>query len=94
MKRFKKITKYLYIPFWLLIAAMFCGLLIIQFSRYEDYRYELNRLTAELYREKQIYIDLQHQQVFYQSDAYIERLAREMLGYVRQDEIIFQNIAD
>ena len=85
---------YLYIPFWLLIVGMFTGLIAMQIGRYEDYRRELNRLTIELEEEKQIAIDLRYQQAFYESDAYIERLAREMLGFVRQDEIIFRNIVD
>ena len=85
---------YFYIPFWLLIGGMFLGLIAMQAGRYEDYRRELNRLTAELESERQIAVDLQYQRAFYESDAYIERLAREMLGFVRQDEIIFQNIAE
>ena len=85
---------YLYLPFWLLIIGMFTGLIAMQIARYEDYRQELDRLTTELTREQQIAVDLRHQQAFYESDAYIERLAREMLGFIRQDEIVFQNIAD
>ena len=90
----KKSRMYLYIPFWLLIVGMFAGLIAMQLSRYDNYRRELNRLTAELSQEQQIAHDLRYQQAFIESDAYIERLAREMLGFVRQDEIIFQNIAD
>jgi len=93
-KRRFKARMYLYIPFWLLIVGMFTGLIAMQIGRYEDYRRELNRLTIELEEEKQIAIDLRYQQAFYESDAYIERLAREMLGFVRQDEIIFRNIVD
>ena len=93
-KRKKKGRMYLYIPFWLLIAGAFAGLLVVQMARYEDYRRELDRLRAELVREQQIAEDLRHRQAFYESDAYIERLAREILGFVRQDEIIFRNIAE
>ena len=93
-KRRNKTRLYLYVPFWLLIAGMFIGLLAIQYSRYEGYRQELNRLQAELEREQQIAMDIRHRQAFYESDAYIEQLAREMLNFVREDEIIFQNIAE
>jgi len=74
--------------------GMFAGLIAMQLSRYEEYRRELDRLTAELEQEQQVAVDLRYRQAFYDSDAYIELLAREMLGFVRQDEIIFQNIAD
>ena len=90
----RKIRMYLYIPFWLLIVGMFTGLMVIQLSRYLDYRVELNRLKDELRQEEQVYVDLHHRRAFYESDSYIERLARDMLGFVRQDEIVFQNIAD
>lgn len=85
---------YLYIPFWLLIVGAFLGLMVIQWSWYEDYRNDLDRLRAELAQEEQIAADLMHRRAFYESDAYIELLAREMLGFVRQDEIVFQNIAE
>ena len=90
----KKSQLFLYIPFWLLIIGMFVGLIAMQLSRYENYRYELNRLQAELAHEQQVGIDLRHRQAFYESDAYIEQLAREMLGFIRQDEVVFQNIAE
>jgi len=85
---------YLYLPFWLLIIGMVAVLIVIQFTTYQEYRQELDRLTAELAQEEQIAADLRYRQAFYESDAYIERLARERLDFVRQDEIIFRNIAN
>jgi len=55
---------------------------------------QLDRLAAELAREVQAGEDLRYRQAFYASDAYIEQLARERLGFIRQDEIVFQNIAE
>ena len=94
MRKRRKARMYLYIPFWLLIIGMFAGLIAIQLGRYNDYRIELDRLTIEFRQEEQIAEDLRYRQAFYESDTYIEQLAREMLGFIRQDEIIFQNIAD
>jgi len=85
---------YFYLPFWLLIIGMFSALTVMQMSRFEGYRQQLDRLEAELTRERQAGADLRYRQAFYASDAYIERLARERLGFVRQDEILFQNIAE
>ena len=89
-----KIKWLLYGPLWILIIGAFTGLIVVQLAEYESYRIELDRLTAELIYEQQVAQDLRHRQAFYESDAYIEQLAREMLGFVRQDEIVFQNIAE
>ena len=66
----------------------------MQMSRFEGYQQQLNRLQADLAREVQAGEDLRYRQAFYASDAYIERLARERLGFVRRDEIVFQNIGE
>ena len=94
MKKRRRLSMFLYVPFWMLIVGAFTGLLITQMSRHEYYRRDLERLQAELAREQQIAYDLKYRRAFYESDAYIEQLARERLGFVRQDEIIFQNIAN
>jgi len=73
---------------------MFSALTVMQMSRFEGYQQQLNRLQADLAREVQAGEDLRYRQAFYASDAYIERLARERLGFVRRDEIVFQNIAE
>ena len=83
-----------YVPFWLLIIGTFIGLAVMQFSRYEEYRLELNRLVAETEQAEQVEANLRYQQAFYESDAFIEQLAREWLNFVRQDEIIFVNTAE
>ena len=85
---------YFYIPFWILIIGMFSALTVMQMSRFEGYQLQLDRLEAELAREVQAGADLHYRQVFYASDAFIEQLARERLGFVRRDEIVFQNIAE
>jgi len=90
----KKPRLYLFIPFWIIIVGMFIGMFVVQFSQYEDYRRELNRLQAELAIEEQISANIIHQQAFYESDAYIEQLARDRLGFVRPDEVIFINISE
>lgn len=90
----KKWARTLYLLFWLLIVVMFSGLLVMQASRYSIARKELDRVQAELAHEERIYDDLQDQIVYYESDAYIEQLARDQLGYVRPDEIMFVNVAN
>lgn len=90
----RKTSMILYVPFWGLIIAMFTGLIITQASRYNAYRRELLRVNEDLKQEQKVYDDLQDQIVYYESDAYIEQLARDQLGYVRPDEIVIVNDAD
>jgi cell division protein FtsB len=90
----KKAKTLMFMAFCLCITAVFAGAIISQASGYNHYRRELNQAMADLETEKQIHYDLLEQMAFYESDAYIERLAREQLGYVRPDEIVFVNIAD
>ena len=90
----RKVRLIFYIPFWALIVGAFVGLALMQYSRYEEYRLELNRLIAETEQARQVEANLRYQQAFYESDAFIEQLARERLNFVRQDEIIFVNTAE
>ena len=52
----------------------------------EEMRFQ-SQLEDELYKN----IQLKNQQEYYISDAYIEKVARERLGYVMSDEIVFKN---
>ena len=83
----------MYAAFWLLILGMFSGLIVNQASRYNQIRDQLNHVEAEIAREVAIYEHLRLQIDFFDSDAYIERLAREQLGMVRPNEIVFRNRA-
>jgi cell division protein FtsB len=85
---------WLYLVVWIFTAAVFSGVVIIQASRYNGYRKLLADTEAALAQEQQTHQDLLDQMVYYESDAYIEELAREQLGYVKPDEIIFQNEAE
>ncbi|MCL2400602.1 MAG: septum formation initiator family protein [Defluviitaleaceae bacterium] len=90
----KKTRLILYFPFWMLMIIMFLGLISMQYSQYELYRQELDRLTSELEQEYQLAGSLEDQHAFIESDAYIEQRARVHLGFIRQDEIIFVNVAN
>ena len=83
-----------YLTFWLMLAAMFTGLVISQASQYNHFKTELDGVLEELEREREIYRELLNDKLYYDSDAYIEQLAREQLGYVKPDEIVFKNLPD
>lgn len=48
-------------------------------------------LQAQLEEEQARSIELEQQQEYYTSDTYIEKVAREQLGLVKPDEVVFKN---
>jgi len=93
-KKKRRFSMFLYIIFWIAIIGMFSGMVVVQMSNYNEYRADLLRIQADIAREQAIYADLRLQMTMFDSDAYIERLARERLGMVHPHEIVFRNIAD
>jgi len=84
----------LYILFWIFLIAMFGGLGVMQMSRYYTYLDDLNRLEDEIIAEQARHTNMLAEMEWFESDAYIEKLARDLLGYVKSDEIVFINVAD
>ncbi len=85
---------WLYLLVWLFTVVMFSGVIFMQVSDYNNFRQELARSEAELENETQIQEDLRDEMVYNDSDAYIEKIAREQLGLVKPDEILFVNEAE
>ena len=90
--RKRKLSTILYVLFWLMIIGAFTGFAVNQASRYNYYYNELNKVTEDLDKAKAAYDALLAQKLYYESDAYIEQLARDQLGYVKPDEIVFINV--
>ena len=93
-KRGRPIYNFFFSIFWAVIVVMFTVLIITQATRYNELSAELDRIQAEIAAERATEADLEMRLLFLDSDAIIERIARERLGMVRQNEIIFVNIAD
>ena len=93
-KRPRPLYNFFFICFWATIVVMFTVLIVTQATRYNELRAELYRIEAEVVAERALEADLEMRLLFLDSDAIIERLARERLGMVRQNEIVFVNIAD
>jgi len=94
-KKKKQKTKYtgIFFVFWLIIAGMSFSLVVGQAGRYNELREEYERVSSDIARARAMYYSLQLEIEFHDSDAYVERLARERLGMVRPNEIVFRNIA-
>jgi cell division protein FtsB len=84
----------LYLTFWLFVAGVFAGAIAMQAAGYNRHRRALNQALADLAQEKKTYENLLAEMAFYESDAYLEQLAREQLGLIKPDEMVFINIAD
>jgi len=79
--------------FWMVIFGVLVGFIVGQAGRYNDLRANLNRIQTLVAEQQAISESLYLQLTFFDSDAYIERLARERLGMIRPNEIVFRNIA-
>ena len=62
-----------------------------QMLRYQEVQKELAVVTAEIEAEQEKQLDFDSRKQYYTSDAYIEQIAREQLGMVKPNEIIYIN---
>ncbi|MCL1863451.1 MAG: septum formation initiator family protein [Defluviitaleaceae bacterium] len=93
-KRERPLVLALYFIFWAVALIMFGGLFVSQMESYNNLQAEITRLNTEISRAQAEKEQLEIQLSFFDSDAYLEQLARNMLGMVRPNEIVFKNIAD
>ena len=84
----------LFVVFWLVLIGLCFALVVGQSGRYNELRAELDGIEAEIERAEARNWDLQQQIDFFDVDAYVENLARERLGMLRPNELIFRNIAE
>jgi cell division protein FtsB len=62
-----------------------------QAVRYQEVKEELAVVTAEIEAEKEKQLTFETRKEYYTSDTYIEQVAREQLGMVKSNEIIYIN---
>ncbi|MCL2571849.1 MAG: septum formation initiator family protein [Defluviitaleaceae bacterium] len=93
-KKQNKLSRMAFVILCLIIIITFAALIRGQAVRYNNLRVQNDRIQAELAREEAIYRDLRYQIAHFDSDAYIEELARTRLGWVRPNEIVFRKITD
>ncbi|MCL2287062.1 MAG: septum formation initiator family protein [Firmicutes bacterium] len=87
-----KVT-FFFLVFWAAIIGLSFTLIVGQVRQYNELRARAEELNANIEQLTAKNEELEHQIDFFDSDAYIERQARERLRMVRPDEIIFRNIA-
>ncbi|MCL2617234.1 MAG: septum formation initiator family protein [Defluviitaleaceae bacterium] len=88
-----KVRLRLYIAFWFAIAIGFVISVLAQSYRYEALLAQEALLQEQIAAAQQVARQLQRDLQYHYSDAFVERIARDQLGFIRADEIIFINDA-
>jgi len=92
-KKKRPIVLVLYMVFWAALLIMFGGLFVGQMEYHNSLQAELTQLNARTAEARAESEQLDIRLAFFDSDAYMEYLARRR-GMVRPNEIIFRNIAE
>lgn len=74
----------------LFVCAISVGI-VKQYQRYQELKAELAVVTAEIEAAEKKQLDFENRKEYYNSDSYIEQIAREQLGMVKPNEIIYIN---
>lgn len=90
-KKQKSLTSIIVICFMLVFSAVVGINYYTQMKVLADLKLEEANLLAKMQEEEHKNVQLQSKQDYYASDAYIEKVAREQLGLVMPDEIVFKN---
>ncbi len=96
-KRNKKKKKtsaiHVYMAFWVVLIFSFGVAVSIQLSKVNQYARTEAQLKALIVQEEKKQADLKKEIAFCESDAFVEKVAREQLNLVGPDEILFYNEA-
>jgi cell division protein FtsB len=95
--RTKKPKSYI-IPYLLLWAVIGCmvGMILSHYHlrNYNELAVTESELKRAITSQERMLEELDRQRRYIHSDEFIERFARENLGYIRDDEIVFRNRRD
>ncbi len=90
-KKEKSFSNILVLCFMLVFVCVICFNLYSQARTIYELKQEEIALNTEIEDEKKKNLELNVNQDYYTSDAYIEKVAREQLGLVKPGEIEFIN---
>jgi len=83
----------LYLVFWAVVLVGFSLTILSQLDRLDEFAAQEALLYEQIAAAHQVTRQLEHDLQFHYSDAFVERIARERLGFIRADETIFINDA-
>lgn len=93
-KRIRKSRKASSLFVRLFLLVFVCAVLVgigKQAIRYQEVQEEMAVVTAEIEAEQEKQLNFETRKEYYTSDSYIEQVAREQLGMVKPNEIIYIN---
>ncbi|MGE4213428.1 MAG: septum formation initiator family protein [Anaerotignaceae bacterium] len=90
-KKEKSFTSIMVFCFMLIFITAVCANLFAQSRNLCALKDEETVLAQKIDEAKEENIQLKNQQEYYTSDVYIEKIAREQLGLIMPDEMVFKN---
>ena len=79
----------LIILFLCCVILMFCFINYAERKNYNKLSFEAKKIMYDIKTEKAKKSDLSRQKNIYNSDSYVEKIARQKLGMIKSDEIVF-----
>ncbi|MFV0315060.1 MAG: FtsB family cell division protein [Anaerotignum sp.] len=76
------------------LAVFICSVGVGVVSRvkaYEEIKQERLEISAQIEEEKQKQQEYEKDKEYYNSDSYIEKIAREQLGMIKSNEVLYVN---
>lgn len=90
-KKEKSFTSIMVFCFMLIFITAVCANLVAQSRNLCALKEEKAVLAQKIDEANNENIQLENQQEYYTSDVYIEKIAREQLGLIMPDEMVFKN---
>lgn len=90
-KKEKSFTSIMVFCFMLIFITAVCANLFAQSRNLCALKAEELTLAQKIEEAENENIQLKNQQEYYTSDVYIERIARQQLGLIMPDEMVFKN---
>ncbi|MEA5084052.1 MAG: septum formation initiator family protein [Lachnospiraceae bacterium] len=90
-KKQKSFTSIMVFCFMLIFITAVCANLVAQSRNLYALKAEETILAQKIDDANTENIQLKNQQEYYTSDVYIEKIAREQLGLIMPDEMVFKN---
>ena len=77
--------------FLIISALVICPCMVKQYLHYQELLQEQEVVLAQIEEEKEKQAGFENRREYYHSDAYIEQVAREQLGMIKPNEILYIN---
>ena len=88
-KKKRRITPKIFLLFWAVLILSFIAGISIQLEQFEAYNAQAAHIRSLIEAEGAKNAALNLDKSYYESDAFIEKIAREQLNLIRPDEILF-----